>query len=167
MVSPDSRYGQWESISNIYITKIVVLVFEPVRGRSRATELPCYVIFHVVSKTVQWFFIFFSYIVSIGRKLHSAEDLLPPIWSKGHSGSPKLLTFKIFCNFFQKVFDFVGIERASLWCYWSVFKRWNQAERGFKIKRSIKCQMWTFFLNKLLLILFSNLVWHFPIWGHS
>ena len=26
----------------IYITKIVVLVFEPVRGRSRATELPCY-----------------------------------------------------------------------------------------------------------------------------
>ena len=33
--------GQWESISNIYITKIVVLVSEPVRGRSRATELPC------------------------------------------------------------------------------------------------------------------------------
>ena len=25
----------------IYITKIVVLVSEPVRGRSRATELPC------------------------------------------------------------------------------------------------------------------------------
>ena len=37
--------GQWASISNIYITKIVVLVSEPVRGRSRATELPCYVIF--------------------------------------------------------------------------------------------------------------------------
>ena len=35
---------QWESISNIYITKIVVLVSEPVRGRSRATELPCYYI---------------------------------------------------------------------------------------------------------------------------
>ena len=33
---------QWESISNIYITKIVVLVSEPVRGRSRATELPCF-----------------------------------------------------------------------------------------------------------------------------
>ena len=32
---------QWESISNIYITKIVVLVSEPVRGRSRAIELPC------------------------------------------------------------------------------------------------------------------------------
>ena len=32
---------QWESISNIYIKKIVVLVSEPVRGRSRATELPC------------------------------------------------------------------------------------------------------------------------------
>ena len=32
---------QWESISNIYITKIVVLVSELVRGRSRATELPC------------------------------------------------------------------------------------------------------------------------------
>ena len=28
-------------IQYIYITKIVVLVFEPVRGRSRATELPC------------------------------------------------------------------------------------------------------------------------------
>ena len=27
----------------IYITKIVVLVSEPVRGRSRATELPCYI----------------------------------------------------------------------------------------------------------------------------
>ena len=26
----------------IYITKIVVLVSEPVRGRSRATELPCF-----------------------------------------------------------------------------------------------------------------------------
>ena len=26
----------------IYITKIVVLVFEPVCGRSRATELPCF-----------------------------------------------------------------------------------------------------------------------------
>ena len=34
--------GQWESISNIYITKIVVFVSEPVRGRSRATELPCF-----------------------------------------------------------------------------------------------------------------------------
>ena len=34
--------GQWESISNIYIAKIVVLVSEPVRGRSRATELPCF-----------------------------------------------------------------------------------------------------------------------------
>ena len=34
--------GQWESISNIYITKIVVLVSEPVRGRSRATQLPCH-----------------------------------------------------------------------------------------------------------------------------
>ena len=32
---------QWESISNIYITKIVVLVSEPVRGRSRPTKLPC------------------------------------------------------------------------------------------------------------------------------
>ena len=32
--------GQWESIQ--YITKIVVLVSEPVRGRSRATELPCF-----------------------------------------------------------------------------------------------------------------------------
>ena len=28
-------------IQYIYITKIVVLVSEPVRGRSRATELPC------------------------------------------------------------------------------------------------------------------------------
>ena len=47
MVSPDSidYKGQWESISNIYITKIVVLVSEPVRGRSRATELPCFHVF--------------------------------------------------------------------------------------------------------------------------
>ena len=36
---------QWESISNIYTTKIVVLASEPVRGRSRATELPCYLLF--------------------------------------------------------------------------------------------------------------------------
>ena len=28
---------------NIFITKIVVLVSESVRGRSRATELPCYI----------------------------------------------------------------------------------------------------------------------------
>ena len=31
----------------IYITKIVVLVSEPVRGRSRATELPCYILFDI------------------------------------------------------------------------------------------------------------------------
>ena len=30
----------------IYITKIVVLVSEPVRGRSRATELPCFSLWH-------------------------------------------------------------------------------------------------------------------------
>ena len=29
--------------SPIYITKIIVLVSEPVRGRSRVTELPCFV----------------------------------------------------------------------------------------------------------------------------
>ena len=29
-------------IQYIYITKIVVFVSEPVRGRSRATELPCF-----------------------------------------------------------------------------------------------------------------------------
>ena len=39
VVSPDSTVGNL--VSNIYITKIVVLVSEPVRGRSRATELPC------------------------------------------------------------------------------------------------------------------------------
>ena len=43
VVSPDSR---WDSGNlypiYIYITKSVVLVSEPVRGRSRATELPCY-----------------------------------------------------------------------------------------------------------------------------
>ena len=43
MVSPDSRLGTVGIyIQYIYITKIVVLVSEPVRGRSRATELPCY-----------------------------------------------------------------------------------------------------------------------------
>ena len=42
MVSPDSRLATVEIyIQYIYITKIVVLVSEPVRGRSRATELPC------------------------------------------------------------------------------------------------------------------------------
>ena len=40
MVSPHSR--QWESISNIYIKQIVALASEPVGGRSRATELPCF-----------------------------------------------------------------------------------------------------------------------------
>ena len=34
--------GQWDSISNIYKTKIVVLASEPVGGRSRVTELPCF-----------------------------------------------------------------------------------------------------------------------------
>ena len=32
----------------IFITKIVVLVSEPVRGRSRATELPCSVLIHKI-----------------------------------------------------------------------------------------------------------------------
>ena len=42
VVSPDSRLGTVAIyIQYIYITKIVVLVSEPVRGRSRATELPC------------------------------------------------------------------------------------------------------------------------------
>ena len=41
VVSPDSRLGT-VGIYIQYITKIVVLVSEPVRGRSRATELPCY-----------------------------------------------------------------------------------------------------------------------------
>ena len=41
VVSPDSRYLYSIYIQYIYITKIVVLVSEPVRGRSRATELPC------------------------------------------------------------------------------------------------------------------------------
>ena len=40
VVFPHSRQW-WESISNIYITKIVVLASEAVGGRSRATELPC------------------------------------------------------------------------------------------------------------------------------
>ena len=42
---------QWESISNIYITKIVVLVSEPVRGRSRATELPCCTYFSTLMRS--------------------------------------------------------------------------------------------------------------------
>ena len=42
MVSPDSRLGTVGIyIQYIYITKNVVLVSEPVHGRSRATELPC------------------------------------------------------------------------------------------------------------------------------
>ena len=39
VVSPDSREGQWESISNIYKTKIVVLASEPVGRRSRVTQV--------------------------------------------------------------------------------------------------------------------------------
>ena len=35
---------KWESISNIFKTKIVVLASEPVGGRSRATELPCLIV---------------------------------------------------------------------------------------------------------------------------
>ena len=42
MVSPDSRLGTVGIyIQYMYTTKIVVLVSEPVRGRSRATELAC------------------------------------------------------------------------------------------------------------------------------
>ena len=33
------------STATIYITKIVVLVSEPVRGRSRVTEVPCLSLF--------------------------------------------------------------------------------------------------------------------------
>ena len=44
---------QWESISNIYITKIVVLVSEPVRGRSRATELPCFLCYKFVCSVMR------------------------------------------------------------------------------------------------------------------
>ena len=44
VLSPNSRWGQWESISNIYIKTIVVLASEPVGGRSRVTELPCFYI---------------------------------------------------------------------------------------------------------------------------
>ena len=40
--------GDSGNLSNLYITKIVVLVSEPVRGRSRATELPCYPLFFLV-----------------------------------------------------------------------------------------------------------------------
>ena len=45
MVSPDSRYRDSGNLYPIYIyiTKIVMLVSEPVHGRSRATELPCFV----------------------------------------------------------------------------------------------------------------------------
>ena len=51
MVSPDSRLGTVGIyIQYIYITKIVVLVSDPVRGRSRATELPCYLLLSGVSE---------------------------------------------------------------------------------------------------------------------
>ena len=48
VVSPDSRLGT-VGIYIQYITKIVVLVSEPVRGRSRATELPCSHFLHEAS----------------------------------------------------------------------------------------------------------------------
>ena len=48
MVSPDSRLGTVGIyIQYIYITQIVVLVSEPVRGRSRATELPCFPLLYI------------------------------------------------------------------------------------------------------------------------
>ena len=50
--------GQWEYISNIYITKIVVLVSEPVRGRSRATELPCFSLLYLCLQCDEVFMIF-------------------------------------------------------------------------------------------------------------
>ena len=42
VVSPDSTVGIYIQYIYMYITKIVVLVSEPVRVRSRATALPCY-----------------------------------------------------------------------------------------------------------------------------
>ena len=58
--------GQWESISNIYITKIVVLVSEPVYGRSRATELPCFTLGPIYEKLV---IIFFSLVINLSALL--------------------------------------------------------------------------------------------------
>ena len=55
--------GQWESISNIYITKIVVLVSEPVCGRSCATELPCYPMLHCVANDMNRWEIFPSLLI--------------------------------------------------------------------------------------------------------
>ena len=60
---------QWESISNIYITKIVVLVSEPVRGRSRATELPCFQYFMFYSR----FLLFPTFNKNIGVQKNSGE----------------------------------------------------------------------------------------------
>ena len=55
VVSPDSTVGIY--IQYIYITKIVVLVSEPVRGRSRATELPCLLLFYRFLSMFYWFLI--------------------------------------------------------------------------------------------------------------
>ena len=49
VVSPDSRWGQWESLFNIFMDTTprveggeVELASDPVGGRSRVTELPCF-----------------------------------------------------------------------------------------------------------------------------
>ena len=45
------------------ITKIVVLVSEPVRGRSRATELPCCILWPIYEKLIVMFFPCYIYII--------------------------------------------------------------------------------------------------------
>ena len=62
-----SQIVQWESISNIYITKIVVLVSEPVRGRSRATELPCFTLGPIYEKLVIICFPCYKFVCSVMR----------------------------------------------------------------------------------------------------
>ena len=76
MVSPDSRLGTVGIyIQYIYITKIVVLVSEPVRGRSRATELPCF--YHILGLNLnisyQIAYLFHMYI-DMGERIGEKED---------------------------------------------------------------------------------------------
>ena len=52
-------------ISNIYKTKIVVLASEPVSGRSRATELPCFTLGPIYEKLV----IIFSLVINLSALL--------------------------------------------------------------------------------------------------
>ena len=59
----------------IYITEIIVLVSEPVRGRSRATELPCFTLWPIYEKLVIIVFACYKFVCSVMRS-YCPENLV-------------------------------------------------------------------------------------------